>query len=332
MKSKIIITLFILISVNSLDLSPQIPKEYTIAPWHDFKSAAITYSFDDGSPNQSTMIPILDKVGFKASFNLIIQGWPIDWDIYKQAAKNGHEIASHTYTHATITNLKGEEEQKEIVDSKLFLEGKIGQEVVTLVYPFCNVGPGNYDIINKNYISGRICDGQYIDPNPKDILALSSFGIGKDYQITKASEINKMVDKALQLKKWIVFLIHGIDGDGGFADMESTELESHFNYVKTNGDFWVGTFRDVSKYILEANSLIIEEKVGGKDIEFNVDISYKTEVTKMDFPVTIARSIDGLCSTPTVARTDGEKVKSRVEKDKLIFDVVPGNKYSIKCN
>lgn len=330
MKSKIIFTLFLFLSVNSLDLFPQVPKEYTIAPWHDFKTAVITYSFDDGSPNQCTMIPILDKYGFKASFNLIVQGWPLDWDSYINAAENGHEIASHTYTHVGVQNLAADQEKKEIIDSKTFLEEKIGKEVVTLVYPYCNTG--NTELISQHYISARVCDEKFIGPNPDDMFALSSFGIGKDYQRSSASQLNDLADKALQLENWLVFLIHGIDGDGGFANMESTELEAHFNYVKNNDEFWVATFADVSKYILEANSLIIEEKVGGDDIEFNVNISYETDVTKMDFPVTIARSLEGLCSNPSVEKTDGEKVESRVKNEKVIFDVIPGNRYKIKCD
>ena len=100
---KLIFFIFFLslhISLSVYDLTPKIPVEYEIAPWHGFKPSAITYSFDDGSPNHlGKVVPLFDKYNLKASFNLITNVRN-DWDVYKAAAENGHEIASHTVTHS----------------------------------------------------------------------------------------------------------------------------------------------------------------------------------------------------------------------------------------
>ena len=332
MLSKIFLILFLLNSINSMyDLFPQVPKEYTIAPWYNFKSGAITYSFDDGSPNQLKVgVPLLDKYGLKGSFNLIVKGWGPDWEGYKKAAENGHEVASHTYTHVSLVGLSKEQELKEIKDSKEYIENKIGQECITLVYPYGT--PGNYSIMSQYYISGRVIGSKYISSNPDDMFALNSFCIGNVTSITTADKLNEMADKALELEKWIVFLIHGVDDDGGYSPIESTVLDAHLNYVKNNDEFWVATFKDISKYVLEANSLIIEENTNGKNKNLDVKCSYETSITKMDFPVTIARSLEGLCDAPKVIGENNEDVESRIDNEKVIFNVIPGKKYLIKCD
>ena len=50
----------------------QIPKEYTVAPWHGFSESAVTYSLDDLTSNQLPVaLPLFDKYGVKASFNVV---------------------------------------------------------------------------------------------------------------------------------------------------------------------------------------------------------------------------------------------------------------------
>ena len=116
--------------------------------------------------------------------------------------------------------------------------------------------------------------------------------------------------------------------------METVELESHFKYVVKNEDyFWVATFKDVTKYILEANSLtILENKKDEKNIEIEISAEYKTDITKLDVPVTISKKLDNTCRKVNILKeSDLEKVKSEIMEGKVIFDVVPGEKYIIKC-
>ena len=140
----------------------------------------------------------------------------------------------------------------------------IGQECLTLVYSYCIAG--DYDIAKKYYISGRSCSYQYISSNPNDMLDLSSFVIGNEIDHQNGENMNEIVDKVTELKKWVVFLIHGVHFDDGdaYSPFEVSKLEKHFQYVIKKDNFWVATFKDVSKYILEANSLNIFEN---KNIE-----------------------------------------------------------------
>ena len=323
---------FISYSFCLLNFTQKIPEGYEVAPWYDFKPSAITYSFDDGTYNQiGKAVPLLDKYNFKASFNLITS-WDQEWAQYKLAAKNGHEISSHTVTHPNLREIDIETQLTELKDSKKLIEKMIGQECVTLVYPYCV--SGDYELAKKLYISGRACSGQLISHNPNDMFELSSIGIGNESSYETAKDLNKWVDKAYKQKKWVVFLIHGIDHDGGYSTFDSFELELHFKYVSKNIEkFWVATFRDVSKYILEANSLVIKEiNNEGGIITIDVSCEYSTTVTKLDHPVTVSRAIDSSCKNPTILKeSDKNEIKIRVEEDKIIFDVIPGERYHLKC-
>ena len=301
---------------------PQIPQDYEIAPWHGWKQGAITYSFDDGCQGQITSaIPSLNKYGLKATFNLVTS-WTSDWNSFRQAAQNGHEIASHTISHANLDSAG----ENELSQSKQIIEQNIGQECVTIVYPNCVTG--NKNAISRYYISGRTCSGQFISSNPGDMFEISSIIVGATTQNNNAFALNNLADSAAQQNKWVVFLIHGIDGDGGYSPISSQDLDQHFSYVKQQDKWWVATFKDVSKYILEANNLVITET--GNEGSYIVDIScqYQTSLTQLNVPVTIARKMS--CSNPQV-KQNGSPISSSTYNGKVIFDVIPGNKYTIQC-
>jgi len=300
----------------------QIPTDYEVAPWHAWKQGAITYSFDDGCQGQLTSaIPSLNKYGLKATFNLVTN-WVSNWNGWKQAAQNGHEIASHTVSHANL-NAAGE---SELSQSKQIIQQNIGQECVTLVYPNCVTG--DKSAMGRYYISGRTCSGQLVSHNPADMFEISSIIIGNTGQYNSAQALNNLANMAAQQNKWAVYLIHGVDGDGGYSPVSSSDLDQHFSYVKQQDKWWVATFKDVSKYILEANSLVITET--GTEGSYIVDVScqYQTTLTQLNVPVTIARKVS--CSNPSVTQ-NGSPIVSTPYNGKVIFDVIPGNKYTIKC-
>jgi len=102
---------------------------------------------------------------------------------------------------------------------------------------------------------------------------------------------------------------------------------------KNEDKFWVATFKDVSKYILEANSLNIEESNGEADMtKIKVSCEYTTTVTKLDFPVTVSRKYESSCQKPTIIKeSDKSPINLRIESDKMIFNVIPGETYFITC-
>lgn len=101
----------------------------------------IILSFDDSYDDFYTKAyPELQKRNMKAityviTNNLNTAGY-LTTDQIREMHAYGIEIASHTLTHADLPKLKDDELQKEIADSKIFLEKLINEEVLSFAYPF----------------------------------------------------------------------------------------------------------------------------------------------------------------------------------------------------
>ena len=313
--------------MTAATVAAQIPSEYSVAPWHGFSQSAVTYSLDDLTSNQLPVaVPLFDKYGVKVSLN-VVTSWvkPNEWPLLKAVLKNGHEVTSHTVHHKNMSMLSPEEFEMECRESQRIIKQYTGSECVTLVYPYC--ASGHKEISSKYYISARCCS-KHIEPHtPADMFDISSVGVGLESDVNKAEEFNKWVDDGVSQKGWCTFLIHGIDNDGGYSPIESSELEKHLAYVTKNPDkFWVATFAQISKYIIERNALTIREIKKGNKITVVVGCNAKSPITTLDEPITISRQLPQGCTT---AKTNAKNAK--VSGGKIIMDVVPGKTYKISC-
>ncbi len=115
------------------------------------KKRALTFSFDDGYPQDLRVIYSLNKYGMHGTFNLCSQrcsspafakdatkGITQLWEPSEafRAAYNCHEIASHTLTHLNLTELKTEEKRRQIVEDIKALSTLAGYTVHGFVSPF----------------------------------------------------------------------------------------------------------------------------------------------------------------------------------------------------
>ena len=106
-------------------------------------------TFDDGFRNfYYHAMPVLDACGFKATI-FPVAGFLAkrsSWDVgageihltkgeLRAIAAAGHEIGSHTLTHANLPYLSGPELDRELRDSKNRLEDIIGTPVTSISFP-----------------------------------------------------------------------------------------------------------------------------------------------------------------------------------------------------
>lgn len=69
----------------------------------------------------------------------------------KQLASEGVEIGAHTVTHPILSKIPFETAETEIMESKLFLEGVIGERIKYFAYP--NGNPGvDYHLSHRNFL------------------------------------------------------------------------------------------------------------------------------------------------------------------------------------
>lgn len=105
----------------------------------------IALTFDDGPHYQQTprLLEILDGYGVKSTF--FVLGDRVTWGESNEKALKavydaGHEVGSHTYTHAHLPQLSEEEIEKETLDTREVIYSVIGEYPVLVRPPY-----GQYD-------------------------------------------------------------------------------------------------------------------------------------------------------------------------------------------
>ena len=118
------------------------------------KMKAVTLSYDDGVQQDIRMIEILDKYGIKCTFN--INGYALEdeersypegqihrrmarreaTEVYSKAIENGHEVATHGYSHPFLDKLPQEMVAYEIVEDRKCIEEMFGKIIKGHAYPF----------------------------------------------------------------------------------------------------------------------------------------------------------------------------------------------------
>jgi peptidoglycan/xylan/chitin deacetylase (PgdA/CDA1 family) len=107
-------------------------------------------TFDDGFDNFYTRaLPVLEEYGFKATLFPVAGylGKTSSWDVLppfrhlsskelRAISSLGHEIGSHTMTHADCTFLNAKDLVAELRDSKKLLEDIIAKPITALSFPF----------------------------------------------------------------------------------------------------------------------------------------------------------------------------------------------------
>lgn len=240
-----------------------IDAPYEVGTWYDFRNAAVSFTFDDGSPNQySKAIPIFNEFDLILTL-FIVTGetfaWPANWEALKQAASEGHEIASHTVTHTSFADLNDSLETIELRESREKIESFItGQKCITMAYPYCVTG--NKSILSDYYLAARICSGTIEPKTPRDFMAISSIICGTEGSVKTAENFLTRASSAIRSNGWCVFLLHGIDNDGGWSPVTLTTLRETVQLFKENShDYWVETFGNVVRYIKERDNASIME-------------------------------------------------------------------------
>ncbi len=111
-------------------------KVYTTFPGGRCK--ALTFSYDDGRMEDERLVKIFNENGIKGTFNLnagyLGQGKRIGSERVKELYK-GHEVATHAYTHATLTRCPAVEIAAEILKDRKELEDITGELIRGHAYP-----------------------------------------------------------------------------------------------------------------------------------------------------------------------------------------------------
>jgi len=193
----------------------------------------VTFSFDDGSPGWVLAAQVLEKFGFRGTFNVTIRNivkrgmpfvaFPFDRVIQERdlikLQEHDHEIGSHGLRHIQLKLCNDVELFHELKTSKDVLES-LGLKVRTFTCPFSNWSEQVKDEVLKYYDSMRYGIG--VNRMPFDKRTYMSV-LGSD-------DLKAAIDRATIENLWVVLLFHNVKRNND--DNFSTDLETFTNIVR----------------------------------------------------------------------------------------------------
>jgi oligosaccharide reducing-end xylanase len=304
----------------------QVASPYQVGTWSGFRTSAVTYTFDDGCANQFTKaIPMFNEFDYKLTL-FTISSWIKDWTDLKNAALDGHEVANHTDTHPNFSGMTFDKQEAELKTcNDLVNKNVTNQECLTMAYPYCV--KGNDALHKKYFIAARGCQGAIESKTPADMMNVSSIICGAVGSVKVVKDFKSKADQVANQKGWLVYLIHGIDNDGGYSDLSSDTLKASLQYLKANdAKFWVNTFGNVARYVKERNCVSVKE-TAVNDTTINLAV---TDTLKKDnwynFPLTFRRTLPTGWTAAGVTQ-NGKSVTTEIVEVSSVkyiqFDAVP---------
>ncbi len=117
-----------------------------------FPEKAFVMTFDDGYQNNyKVAFPAMKEFGFKATIFLISayceKSWSGDlssfearpmlsWSEIKEMHRYGIEFGAHTSTHPDLTRIPIDQAEREMAESKMAIQDRLGAQVTSFAYPF----------------------------------------------------------------------------------------------------------------------------------------------------------------------------------------------------
>lgn len=218
------------------------------------KRPLVTLISDDGrTENLGWYKEILDEFGVKSTF-AIVGGWTRNADLDTQTNimnseqlrtlyYEGHDIASHTWTHTGNWNtaLTPEQIEEEMSRTKVFLEKITTTPVNMFVSPFGIRSASIDNIISKYYDANFISGYGSINTLPLDnyfINRVSFDASESEPSLIWESSIKPAIDEAIANNNWLVLAIHPHYiqfTNWSNKEARKNELRTLLQYCKDNG-------------------------------------------------------------------------------------------------
>ncbi len=225
----------------------------------------------------------------------------LTWDLLKGLAGRGHEISSHSVSHARLAVLDDANLAYELDKSRQDILEHLGpKHTFTVECPY-----GTEDERVMRFALARYPASRNRMPEPF-LEEINRWGRAdpaastKEYvqwqrgvlTATPMAEMKGWVDTAAGRDNvWLVLVFHGVDGVG-WEPKTGVELADYFGYLKAKGDaVWVATFQDAAKYLRERMHGRVQASWDGPLIK--VGLSHDLTDPRYDLPLTLKTYVPG---------------------------------------
>ena len=220
------------------------------------KMKAVTFSYDDGVTQDLRLIELLNKYGLKSTFNLNSEFLGNGGVLIRQNKRichykikpcdvrsiyEGHEVAVHTLTHPTLTELDEKEIIRQVEEDRINLEKLVGYDVVGMAYPN---GPNDDRVaeIIKNKTKIKYC---------RTVTNTDSFNCQDNLYrfnpnvngVMEYDRLMNLAEKFMNLKadRPQVFYIWGHAYELDYRSDNCARLEEFFKLISGHDEIFYGT-------------------------------------------------------------------------------------------
>jgi len=259
------------------------------------------------------------------------------WEDWRFMHQQGHEIASHTYSHDD------------------FREGEDGKPV-TSVDPHWDMAKSIESIeknigvkpILVNFGLGHPSDGvlaitrQYFPIHAGDVFRSEQVVNIVFKKITTFEKLNSTYQTAYNAGKWFLIRAHGLRSElgrkeeaapdftesgkryDGFSPGDYNVLDSLFQTINLHRDsIYIDVFSNVYRYLIERDESVIEvnnEDPSRKIITINNELNNEV----YNIPLTVKMTLSRDKKVPEIIQ-NGEKIPVTRKGQEFIFEVIPGS-------
>jgi peptidoglycan/xylan/chitin deacetylase (PgdA/CDA1 family) len=276
--------------VICLTVQAQQPQ-VSVAPFFGGRLAALSLTFDDGLEEHYTLLyPQLKARDLKATFAVIgskvgsvmrskqdridgTDGTPcVTWDMLREMAADGQEIASHGWEHKAVTRLDDSTLHNEIWRNDSAIIANIGQKPMTYVYP----GNAKNDETLMTCEQGRVGSRTF----------QMSLGSKRTLQ-----EVQEYVDMLIAQGKWGITMTHGIlRGYDHFKDPQV--LWGFLDDICAKQDqLWIAPLCDVTAYVKERDNCRLAVDTIADGLSVNVFMTLDPQLFRHELTLVIANPV-----------------------------------------
>ncbi|MBK8078422.1 MAG: polysaccharide deacetylase family protein [Kineosporiaceae bacterium] len=196
----------------------------------------VSITFDDGLTSQyDNAAPVLASHGLPATFYLISSNVGAGgYMSVSQAAAlqgRGHELGSHSATHANLPSLSPSALTAELAGSKTALEANFGT-IRSLAYPFGAYNTAVAAEAGKYYTTARTTDGGF---NTRGAINRTALTMHYVLQGTDAATVAGWVEQAKNSGSWVILVYHGVAEGGDQYSVTPAAFAAQMAAVKASG-------------------------------------------------------------------------------------------------
>ncbi|HEY5957936.1 MAG TPA: polysaccharide deacetylase family protein, partial [Polyangiaceae bacterium] len=166
--------------------------------WAGFKAAA-TFTFDDANSSQIANYTALNALGVPLTFFLWTSRGTATDPTWARAVLDGHELANHTQSHATIGTAA------DVDAATSFIEQRFGVKVWTMASPYGNAS--YVPLAEPRFLANRGVASGWISANgSNDPFQLPCYIPPEG---ASATTMNTVLDGSRTAGAWQIVLVHG---------------------------------------------------------------------------------------------------------------------------